>query len=65
MIADIATGNTEIADVCFLFALIAFALAAVVLFARRRIEATATDIPIATVLAYLGLALVALGLLVL
>ncbi len=64
MIAEIASGNFDAADVFFLIATIAFAVAAVVLLMSKRI-ATATDIPLATTLAYLGLGFLALGLLVL
>lgn len=64
MIADIASGNTSTADVFFLIAVIVFALAALVLLMSKRVS-SATDIPIASTLGYLGAAFVALGLLVL
>ena len=67
MIADIVTGKTATADVLWLIAAIVFAVAALAVFFpyTRRTETTVTVVPLATVLGYLGLALVALGLLVL
>jgi hypothetical protein len=64
MLAEISSGNLDTADVFFLIATILFALAAVVLLMSKRV-ATATDIPIATTLGYVGLAFTALALLVL
>jgi hypothetical protein len=56
MLADIASGNTALADVCFLVALIVFLLAAVVAFQVKTFYATVIAI---------GLAALSLGWLVL
>lgn len=64
ILADIVSGKTSTADVSFLIAVIVFGLATLVSLMSKRVV-TATDIPIATALAYLGLGFLALGFLVL
>jgi fucose permease len=59
LIADISSGNTAFADVCFLIGLILFLIAAVLFYPRP------SNPPYGHVVTALGLAAVALGWLVL
>lgn len=59
MLADISSGNVDTADVLYLVAFIVFLIAAVAAWRPVR------EVPLATILGYVGLALLSLAFLVL